>query len=248
MRPLYFQQRGLSMVELLIAMAISSFLILGVTQLYVDNKRNYIYQQNQSANLENSRFSLILLDHELRKAGYRRVVQDSRENVFPATDVNGCGNFSAGQIAKPTPNNLGVCFRYQRASNAELDCHGNLIVSNAPVTVRIERTANNELNCHVNGGPGAALLTGVADLRFEFGVDLNADRLAESYLSSAAAQTASNVVAIRYASLLESASDRVALGTDSYYFPLSATTATTPTNQRLYKPAQGTTTLRNIAP
>ena len=38
-----FRQRGLSMIELLVALAISSFLILGITQVYIDNKRNYMF-------------------------------------------------------------------------------------------------------------------------------------------------------------------------------------------------------------
>ncbi len=35
------RQSGLSMIELPVALAISSFLILGITQIYLDNKRNY---------------------------------------------------------------------------------------------------------------------------------------------------------------------------------------------------------------
>ncbi|OVZ72666.1 hypothetical protein CDO43_01055, partial [Pseudomonas aeruginosa] len=38
------RQSGLSMIELLVALAISSFLILGITQIYLDNKRNYLFQ------------------------------------------------------------------------------------------------------------------------------------------------------------------------------------------------------------
>ena len=64
-------QAGLSMVELLIAMAISSFLILGITQIFIDNKRNYVYQQNQSANQETSRFAQLIFEQQLYKAGYR---------------------------------------------------------------------------------------------------------------------------------------------------------------------------------
>lgn len=243
------RQRGLSMVEMLIALAISSFLILGVTQIYIDNKRNYIFQQNQSANQENGRFSLLLLEQELRKAGYRRVIQDSRELAFPAITVTGCGDFSAGEIAKPTANAQGVCFRYQRASNTELDCHGNLLPNNDPVTIRIEKTAAGELNCHVNGGPAATLITGLNQIVFEFGVDRDADRIANAYLS--AADTLANtgsVVAVRYATLHESQSDQVALEADSYNFPLTNMAAVTPADRKLYKSVQGTTTLRNIAP
>lgn len=41
-------QLGISMIELLVAMLISSFLIIGVTQVYLDNRSNTLFQQNQA--------------------------------------------------------------------------------------------------------------------------------------------------------------------------------------------------------
>lgn len=76
-------QLGLSMVELLIALAISSFLILGITQVYIDNKRNYVFQQNQAGNAENSRFAALIINDYLGKAGYRRTPSALLEIVFP---------------------------------------------------------------------------------------------------------------------------------------------------------------------
>ena len=64
-------QRGLSIIELMIALAISSLLILGVTQIYVDNKSNFFFQQGQSDNTENARYTLLILEEELRRVGYR---------------------------------------------------------------------------------------------------------------------------------------------------------------------------------
>lgn len=245
---MHTKQHGISMVELLIAMAISSFLILGVTQMYIDNKRNYLYQQNQSANVENSRYSLKLLERDLLKAGYRPAPQDSRELAYPAATVSGCGNFSAGQIIKPSVGNAGVCIRYLPDEPNELDCHGNTITSTAPVTIRFERDNSKQLNCYVNGGAAATLLTNVNNLTFWYGVDKSTNRNAEQYLTAAqAATTTQPIVAVRFASLIESPSDKVALSQDQYHFPLSATTATTATDQKLYKSSQGTATLRNIA-
>ncbi|MFT0635444.1 PilW family protein, partial [Pseudomonas sihuiensis] len=66
------RQNGLSMIELLISLAISSFLILGITQVYIDNKRNQVFQLNQMGNLEGSRFAALMIDQYLGKAGYRR--------------------------------------------------------------------------------------------------------------------------------------------------------------------------------
>lgn len=250
-KALLSRQAGLSMVELLIAMAISSFLILGITQIFIDNKRNYVFQQNQSANQENSRFSLMLLEQQLYRAGFRQLAQDSWEISFPSIGAgNGCPAFKAGQTILPTTNQLGVCLRYQRATVAELDCQGNLIPNDAPIKVRIEKDpANGDLNCYVNGGPKATLITGLNQVAFEYGVDLPPKkRLVDAYLPASAVLPAHDILSVRYATLHESDSSTVALTADSYNFPLSSTTAVTPTDHKLYKSAQGTTTLRNIAP
>ena len=66
------RQNGLSMIELLISLAISSFLILGITQVYIDNKRNQVFQLNQMGNLEGSRFAALVIDQYLGKAGRNR--------------------------------------------------------------------------------------------------------------------------------------------------------------------------------
>lgn len=124
-------QKGLSMVELLVALAISSFLILGISQIYIDNKRNYLFQQGQAGNQENSRFVLMLLQQQLNKTAYRRLHDDNMENAFKSATFNGCRAFVAGEtIAAATAlkaGEYGVCLRYQPAYKGEHDCLGNEI-------------------------------------------------------------------------------------------------------------------------
>jgi len=79
------RQRGLSIVELMVALAISSFLILGITQLYINNKKTYLFQQSQEVNQENGRFALALLNQELAKAGYRRRPDIASPRIFRLT-------------------------------------------------------------------------------------------------------------------------------------------------------------------
>ncbi len=78
------RQFGLSLIELMIALAISSLLILGITQVYIDNKRNYVFQQSQAGNLENSRFASLMINEYLGKAGYRRDPVILVEEAFPS--------------------------------------------------------------------------------------------------------------------------------------------------------------------
>ena len=118
------QQKGLSIIELLIALAISSFIILGVTQLFISNKRNYSFQQAQAENQSNSRFSTLILDEFLNKAGYRRSVHQLVEDAFPATTSNDyCAAFDEGHVVTKLKNKdeTGFCIRYQPVFSGELD-------------------------------------------------------------------------------------------------------------------------------
>src|SRR5690554_120174 len=93
------RQRGLSMVELLVALAISSFLILGITEIYIANKRNYVFQQSQANNQENTRFAELTLNAWLNKAGYRRAPDQFLEDAFPETPATtDCAAFAKGAV------------------------------------------------------------------------------------------------------------------------------------------------------
>ncbi|HHX35267.1 MAG TPA: prepilin-type N-terminal cleavage/methylation domain-containing protein, partial [Gammaproteobacteria bacterium] len=129
-----FRQRGLSMIELMVALAISSFLILGITQVYIDNKRNYVFQQSQAGNLENSRFAVLMIDELLSKAGYRRVpdpYDPIMENAFPISSglSTHCEAFPRGgvitNIKTTSSGQVGFCLRYQPAHSGELICDGS---------------------------------------------------------------------------------------------------------------------------
>lgn len=118
-------QSGLSIIELMIALALSSFLILGITQIYVDNKKNYIHQQNQANNQENSRFLVMIIDSYLNKTGYRRapfqLPEDSFKKVPESAD---CEEFKEEASITKAKGGVGVCIRYQPLVSQELDCTG----------------------------------------------------------------------------------------------------------------------------
>jgi len=226
-------QAGLSLVELMVALAISSFLILGVTQIYVDNKRSYLFQQNQSESIEGSRYILLLLQQELAKAGYRRRPDEQPEAAFPTTlqDLAGCGIFSAGQTIKRTAHDS-VCIRYQPRDHLERNCLGDLpdtapLLEAGPYTsaqeIIIERlwlekrsdSESGSLQCtrvHTDlaGTPLSGrtpstgeLIAGLVDFRFELGVGSSSD--ARSISRYTGASTGGDpILAVRYTALMRS--------------------------------------------
>lgn len=122
-----YRQAGLSMVELLVALAISSFLILGITQIYIDNKKSYFFQQGQSENNESIRFLSYILDREFQKIGYRREPYIDHSFVFKSN-----GDFlKAGQTVKPISDTR-VKFRYQYSTSEDFSCDGKRYTDEAP--------------------------------------------------------------------------------------------------------------------
>lgn len=200
------KQTGLSMVELLVALAISSFLILGITQIYLDNKRNYLFQQGQSSNMENGRYTLLILDQELAKAGYRREPDSLVEFVFPAQNTENCG-FNPGQVVKFL-SAISFCIRYEPAFNGARDCEGNNVAdipgnpytrySGVPIVAKFEFDAGSgELRCN-----GEAIANGFADLRFEYGVNTTDEKAVAQYTS--APGSSDEVRTVRYFALAAS--------------------------------------------
>ncbi len=63
-------QRGMTLMELLLAMALGAVLLLTLTQFYSHARRTYTIQNEQARLQENARMALTLIGREVRMAGY----------------------------------------------------------------------------------------------------------------------------------------------------------------------------------
>ncbi len=64
-------QQGVTLVELMVAMVLSMFLVGGVTQIYLSNSQSYRVTEASSRVQENSRFAFRFLTRDIRMAGYQ---------------------------------------------------------------------------------------------------------------------------------------------------------------------------------
>ena len=62
--------QGLSLVELMIAMAISAILMIGISQIFSSNKRSYNVQDESARMQESGRYAFNTLMQDIRRAGY----------------------------------------------------------------------------------------------------------------------------------------------------------------------------------
>ena len=64
------KQRGLTLVELMVAIVLSLILTAGVIQIFLSNKQTYSFQEAMSRNQENGRYAMEVLARDLRMAGF----------------------------------------------------------------------------------------------------------------------------------------------------------------------------------
>lgn len=249
-------QRGLSLIELMVAMVIGCFLILGVTQIFISNQKSYLFQQGQSGNQENSRFALAILNQELSKAGYRS--NPSRD--FPAGSGLGCTFPARTSVYALSPTQL--CIQYQASNRTDVTCQGTALSTAAQNTIAdtynqinpiiIEKiafdAATSSITC-TSGTVTQQLVTGVAGLRFEYGSGDVELKVVKNFSTSPTA----TIGAVRYTMLMQSP------GTASLRDTTTGTslaltdwntrfgTKLADTNQ-IYQLVQGTTMIRNQMP
>ncbi len=253
-----YYQRGLSLIELMISLALSCFLLLAVTQIYLDNKRHYLYQQNQSGNLENGRFLLMMLEQHLAKAGYKRHPDMEPEAAFLIEDPDDSSDcsFAAGEAMKYLSSSNTLCLRYQPRDEDERDCAGQLPDSNGD-TSYLETAysttgnamfteqftlENGSLKCN-----GQDLVTNVADIHFEFGIDTTGQGQITTYTDSPGGNP---ILGMRYAILMASEQKFLESATDNPACTQWETlTGNNPCeDQRLYRIFGSTLALRNLLP
>lgn len=157
-------QKGLSLVELMIAMTLAVVLTAAVVNIYLSSQRTYTVLNGQTTMQENGRFAVDFIRQELQKAGYRtysyqtdaeqeiwsngqrlpqpeQVRNNSFEETFPARAPFAAGQVVAGgsnTAGNAMPNTDFLTVRYQRADDGTLyDCLGATIPRRPDNEIRI---------------------------------------------------------------------------------------------------------------
>ncbi len=237
----FHTERGMTLIELLVAMALGLFLMAAVVQVFLGSQRSATLLQAQMHMQENARFGFEFLAKNLRMAGYKSdIVNVSlfsthwRGPEYPADAV-----FAQEAIVSGESDTGGVAgtadilhIRTQGQDPEILDCSGAII----PDGIWVQQTfrlndANNWLECLVNGANPVTLVEGIEDIQLLYGVNTDAmNAYQASEYMDAGAVTAANawkdVVAVKVALL--SASDGAPMLNETLgpYTLLDRTTAT----------------------
>lgn len=84
----WYRAKGLSLIEMMVALALSFMLVAGIIQIYISSKQSYRLQEGQSRIQENARFAMELLQRDLRIAGFVGCVSHATPNVVANQPVN----------------------------------------------------------------------------------------------------------------------------------------------------------------
>ncbi|MCP3951594.1 MAG: hypothetical protein GY697_05165, partial [Desulfobacterales bacterium] len=103
MRNLYKKQSGLSLVEILVALVISLFLLGGIVQVYLGNKTAYRFSDASARVQENGRFALETIASDIRRAGSWGCYSfkpgaDADDNLFNNLNVGSDGSYDYANL------------------------------------------------------------------------------------------------------------------------------------------------------
>lgn len=218
-------QRGLTLIELMIAMLLGVFLIGGVLQIFVSTKQTYRMQENLARLQENGRFAMNFLERDIRMAGYRSCL--SYTVPSPIAGVNDDGLDSLDSVT------------LQYSTDA---CPGN------PTTIiySIQDGANGQPSLWRNDGVDRELIEGIENIQILYGNDTNSDSAPNYYVpAGTAGLNMATVVSIRIRLLLSSNDDNLS----AQPLPYNYNGATiTPADRRIRRVFTSTIALRNRLP
>lgn len=215
-------ERGLSLIELLIAMALTLFLVMGLATVYISNEEGSVAQRAEATLDDNVRLAVTLLTTDIRQAGYRwnlsipvsqmfTIIPDNEADpvAFLATPSNPLiiGTWH-GSPAPP----YGFAVSFQSDGTLS-NCLGQLIPMGAIATDEWKvDTLTNQLECRsrittVNGnafGNYVPLVNNVEYMMVRFGIDALGDGSVTGYVTPAKVVTYSQIQAIQVALLMAS--------------------------------------------
>jgi len=173
-------QRGVTLVEMMIAMLLGLLLINGMYLTHQKSKQAYNYQNALAQVQEEGRFATLFLTQSIRVAGFPR-------------DNSPAGNKIEG--VDGATDSLSVRLR------EDLDCRD---VATGGVAVNRFRINGGNLECSGDGITWDVYVRNVEDMQVLYGEDLDADGLANRYLTATEGPNWDDVVAARVSVLVRS--------------------------------------------
>ena len=219
-----YTQKGLSLIELMVAITISLILMAGVGQIYIGTKASYHLQNGLGRLQENSRYALDILAHNIGQAGY-------------TTSAAGLDSFNSAESKENESENATLGFTQANGTASDTveinyesgtDCLGNATGGTATDRYYINGTS---LMCLGNGSVAAgALAEGIDNMQILYGEDTDSDDTPNIFVSADNVADWATIKSVRIALLASTVDDMGTTASDNNTHILLNTPAIGPLN------------------
>lgn len=265
------KQSGLSLLELLIAMVVGLFIILGISSVYVGNKRSSLTTNELTQLQDNGRAVLQLLSDVIQHTAYTSTSVAPVDDMFirSAVPTSMCSDGSDSVVNtalfKPLENNtalgdtIGVVFMGDATLNQ--DCAAGVLPpacqygGTAATTASriynyfsVEKNANDVpvLMCAGSRTNSAQeIAEGVENIQFTYGEDLDGDGTADRYVNATNVTNWGSIVSVNIAVLVRSLAP-VAVANTARSYRLSEDAIVSTNDKYLRAVFTSTVRLRNV--
>lgn len=168
-------QRGLSLIELMVAILIALFLIAGIIAVEEGVNLSYSQQNGLSQLQDEERFAMSVLTSVIGTAGYYpNPTSTSQVTALPASGSFGAGQAIYAPNSSPTAPYDSVYVRYMTAAGDGINlCDGSPAGNTAYTSwlyLAADPVGNYDLYCSLNGGTGVQLVSGLTNMTIIYGV------------------------------------------------------------------------------
>lgn len=230
------QQKGFSLIELMIAMLLGLILLAGVLSIFLGSSQTYQLQDATFRMQESGRFALSMIVSDSRNAGLQNVLPDNATRLADIVAVTG---FDAADAARPAAVVASVS-----SDIFYINQHDG--VPNGDIAYYIATDAGGQLALFRNGD---AAVEGIEGLVVQYGRDTDGDREADQFDNRAAVPVIGgwdSIVAIRL-NFYVASGDPGLLDTAQAALP-APFAAVDISDRRLYQVYSSTVALRNKMP
>ncbi len=246
----YGNQRGFSLIELMVAMVLGVVLMLGVVNIFSSVRASTQLEQNLSRMQENGRFLMNFMLKELHEAGYAGPPGQELTLDPISKPSNGVTNDGGGTAADTIEVNYA----------SDYNCAGTAQGFFALKTVSfswspdVDPTANTSpgitWTCTFNGVVevnNQALADGVETFQVLYGEDTDDDSAPNQFVDAGSVANWNKVVSLEVGIIVQSQDTKLALTTGTPApIPLLGQNFNASAEQRLQKPFMTTIALRNV--
>lgn len=264
-------QKGLTLIEIMLALSIGIFITGGIIQLFINSKKTYELQDGLSRVQENGRFAIYTMQEDVRMLGYWGCMTNASgdlvgvegnnksdsvliRSAFDLTISNtiplDCGS-SIDKTASYYTNELST-IKYEVNSQNELIRYHPYIdgkqIMNFPAECHLSIVADASLtpeNTHI--GSCAVMAESVYDMQIVYGEDTDTtpDYTVNRYINADQVSSIDKVLSMRIYILLASQKDQLTTTPVNYFFKGQEVTAS---DKKLWRVFTSTIALRNRIP